>query len=155
MPHGNGELVLVIDDEAAVRQITKQTLETYGYRVLLVSRWHGRCRDLLQAQHRDEIDVVLTDVMMPMMDGPATIQAIHQINPTMPVIAASGLSTSEHVNRATRLGVRDSLPEAQTLRGAFSRPLGESVRKGNPHSRPISPARRGRYSALRRLSRNG
>ncbi|HEY3664009.1 MAG TPA: PAS domain S-box protein [Chthoniobacterales bacterium] len=114
MPHGNGELVLVVDDEAAVRQITRQTLEAYGYRVLLAS--DGAEAVAIFGEHHHEIDVVLTDMMMPIMDGPATIQVLRRIKPTIPIIAASGLSTSEHVSRATRLDIQHFLPKPYTAR---------------------------------------
>ncbi len=114
MPHGNGELVLVVDDEAAVRQITRQTLEAYGYRVLLAN--DGAEAVAIFGERHREIDIVLTDMMMPIMDGPATIQVLRRIEPRIPIIAASGLSTSEHVSRATRLAIQHFLPKPYTAR---------------------------------------
>ncbi|MBD0263935.1 MAG: PAS domain S-box protein, partial [Tolypothrix sp. Co-bin9] len=64
---GNGELILVVDDEAAIREITKSTLETYNYRVLTAS--DGVEGVAIYAQHQQEISVVLLDMMMPWMDG--------------------------------------------------------------------------------------
>src|SRR5947209_952851 len=112
MPVGRGELVLVVDDEEAIRQITKGTLETFGYRVLTAG--DGTEAVALYAQNRDEVAVVLTDMMMPFMDGPATIRALQKMNPRVRVVAASGLGGSEKAAEATALGVRLFLPKPYT-----------------------------------------
>lgn len=93
LPQGNGELVLLVDDEESIRFITKGTLETFGYKVLTAS--DGTEAIALYAQHKDEIKVVLTDMMMPYMDGQATIRALTKIDPNVNIIAASGLSVHE------------------------------------------------------------
>ena len=112
MPAGHGELVLVVDDEEAIRQITKGTLETFGYRVLTAG--DGTEAVALYAQNREEVAVVLTDMMMPFMDGPATIRALQKMNPQVRVVAASGLGGSEKAAEATALGVRMFLPKPYT-----------------------------------------
>ena len=112
MPAGRGELVLVVDDEEAIRQITKGTLETFGYRVLTAG--DGTEAVALYAQNREEVAVVLTDMMMPFMDGPATIRALQKMNPQVRVVAASGLGGSEKAAEATALGVRMFLPKPYT-----------------------------------------
>jgi PAS domain S-box-containing protein len=116
MPRGNGELILVVDDESAVREITRQTLEAFGYRVLLAS--DGAEAVAIFAGRKDDIAVVLTDMMMPVMDGPATIMVMRRLQPQVRIIAASGLSANGHVGHASRLGVKHFLPKpytAQTL----------------------------------------
>ena len=90
LPRGNGELVLVVDDEAPIREITRQTLERFGYRVMLAT--DGTEAVALYARHRDAISLIITDMMMPVMDGAATIQALRRINPRLRIIGASGLS---------------------------------------------------------------
>ena len=79
LPRGNGETVLVVDDEASILTITSQTLQAFGYRVLTAT--DGAEAVAIYAQHKNEIAVVLTDMMMPIMDGPATIRALMRINP--------------------------------------------------------------------------
>jgi len=93
---GNGELVLVVDDEAPILETTKATLEAYGYRVLTAK--DGTEALASCAQHHNAISVVVTDMMMPFMDGPATIRALHKLDPAVKVIAVSGLM--ENKNRA-------------------------------------------------------
>jgi CheY-like chemotaxis protein len=83
---------LVVDDEASILTITSQTLQAFGYRVLTAT--DGADAVAVYAQHKNEIAVVLTDMMMPVMDGPATIRALMRINPAIKIIAASGLNAN-------------------------------------------------------------
>ncbi|MES2571089.1 MAG: PAS domain S-box protein [Verrucomicrobiota bacterium] len=112
LPRGRGELILVVDDEPAVREITQQTLEAFGYRVVLAS--DGAEAVATYASLGTEITAVLTDMMMPVLDGPSTIQVLLKLNPKLPFIAASGFSASGHVARATNLGVKHFLPKPYT-----------------------------------------
>src|SRR6185295_8044409 len=79
LPVGNGELVLVIDDESAIREVARETLSAFGYRVMIAS--DGAEAMAVFAAHRSEVKVVLTDMMMPYMDGPATIRALRRLDP--------------------------------------------------------------------------
>ncbi|PYP86698.1 MAG: hybrid sensor histidine kinase/response regulator [Blastocatellia bacterium AA13] len=101
---GNGELILIVDDEAAIRDITRGTLEAYGYRAITAS--DGTEAIAAYAQKRDEIRIVLTDMMMPFLDGPATIRALQKMNPNVRVIAASGLADNEKLVDASKTGVQ-------------------------------------------------
>ncbi len=109
---GKGELVLVVDDEAAVRQITRQTLEAFGYRVLLAS--DGAEASALFATRKDEIDVVITDMMMPVMDGPATIQVMKRMRPEIKIIGASGLNVAALTIKAAEAGAHCFIPKPFT-----------------------------------------
>lgn len=116
LPQGKGELVLLVDDEESIRQITRQTLEAFGYRVLLAA--DGAEAASLYAAHRDDIAVVLTDMMMPLMDGPATIQVLMKLNPQVRIIAASGLNANGMAAKAVNAGVKHFIPKpysAETL----------------------------------------
>jgi CheY-like chemotaxis protein len=112
LPRGRGELVLVVDDEASIRQITKQTLESFGYRVLLAS--DGAEAIACYARERDRIDVVLTDIMMPVMDGAAAIRVLYKMNPEVRIIAASGLAAEVRVADAIAAGVKHFLSKPYT-----------------------------------------
>jgi PAS domain S-box-containing protein len=104
LPRGHGELVLVVDDEAAVRKITRETLEYFGYAVLLAA--DGAEAVTLFGERRAEIAVVLTDMNMPVMDGATTIQVLQKIDPTVVIVGASGRATGA---RAASLGVKHFL----------------------------------------------
>lgn len=101
IPSGDGELILVIDDEAAIRQVTKGTLETYGYRVITAD--DGLQAEELFLARRDDVRLVITDMMMPHRTGPETIRAIRALEPTAKIIVASGLlALDEDSQRAIR-----------------------------------------------------
>lgn len=89
LPRGNGELILLVDDEPSVREVTRQTLEAFGYRVVTAS--DGAEGVATYAMRRDEVALVLTDIMMPVMDGNALITVLQRMNPGVLIIAASGL----------------------------------------------------------------
>ncbi|MBN8420369.1 MAG: PAS domain S-box protein [Verrucomicrobia bacterium] len=112
LPRGSGELILVVDDEAAVQQITKQTLETFGYRVLLAA--DGAEAVSLYSKHRSEVALVLTDMMMPVMDGPATIQVLMRMNPQICIVAASGMNAAGMEEKAASSGVKNFIPKPYT-----------------------------------------
>ena len=112
MPRGQGEWVLVVDDEASVRNITQQTLEAFGYRVLTAD--DGAEAVAVFAQHRKEIVLVVLDMAMPVMDGPTAIHALLRIQPDVRIIAASGLASNISVAKAATAGVKDFLPKPYT-----------------------------------------
>jgi hypothetical protein len=89
IPLGNGELLLVVDDETSILEVTKTSLESSGYRV--VTAQDGTEALALYSQMKDDIRLVMTDMMMPYLDGAATIRALRRINPRVKVIAATGL----------------------------------------------------------------
>jgi PAS domain S-box-containing protein len=112
LPRGHQELILVVDDELTVRQITQRTLEAHGYRVLQAA--DGAEAIAIFVNRRQEIAAVLTDMMMPIMDGPATIRVLHRLSPLLPIIAASGLSEDHRNNGTTTPGIRHFLPKPYT-----------------------------------------
>jgi len=112
LPRGHGELILVVDDEISVRQITQQTLGAFGYRVVLAV--DGVEAVAIYARERAEIAAVITDMAMPVMDGPATIEVLRRMNPAVRIIAASGLAGQGRVTDAMNLGVKHFLPKPYT-----------------------------------------
>jgi PAS domain S-box-containing protein len=112
MPRGQDELVMVVDDEYSILEITQQTLEAFGYRV--VTARNGAEAVSLYAKRVQEIALVLTDMMMPIMDGVATIHVLGCINPNVKIIAATGLELAENMAKANSAGVRDFLQKPYT-----------------------------------------
>jgi len=112
LPRGNGETILVVDDETSILIITSQTLQAFGYQVLTAT--DGAEAVAIYAQHRHEIAVVLTDMMMPIMDGPATIRALTKIDPAVKIVAASGRNASAEVAKASGIGVKHFLTKPYT-----------------------------------------
>ncbi len=89
-PRGNGETILVVDDELGIRSLASEILSRHGYRVLIAS--DGTDAMALVAQHRSKVELVLTDVMMPHMDGVALTRSLRKLAPHTRVLAFSGLS---------------------------------------------------------------
>jgi CheY-like chemotaxis protein len=90
VPEGNGELILVMDDEESVREMTKSALESYGYKVVTaLNGLHGIARF---EEHKDDIRLVITDSDMPYLDGLSALCSIQQLKPGIPAIIASGTS---------------------------------------------------------------
>lgn len=112
LPPGKGELILVVDDEMSIRRVTSQTLETFGYRVLLAA--HGAEALEFYEAHRSDIAVVLTDMMMPVMDGLELIRALQKQDALLPVIAASGVGAAGQVAKAWEAGVRHFIAKPYT-----------------------------------------
>jgi CheY-like chemotaxis protein len=121
---GNGELILVVDDESAIREIGKEALRTFGYRVLTAN--DGTEALALFAQHRNEVHCVITDMMMPFMDGPATIRALRKLAPDLKIIATSGLKADGKAAEAAQLGVATFL---QNTAEALLKTLAAELRK--------------------------
>ncbi len=90
VPRGRGELVLVVDDEEAVRRSVRRTLEGHGYRVVAAA--HGRDGLAQLAEHRGDVALVVTDLMMPVMGGPAMVAAMRHSVPGLPAIGMTGLT---------------------------------------------------------------
>jgi PAS domain S-box-containing protein len=88
IPRGRGQCVLFVDDEGAVREVASRSLRMYGYTCILAS--DGLEAVGLFAQHQDKIELLITDLMMPVMDGPSLIRAVRLKSPNLPIIATSG-----------------------------------------------------------------
>ncbi|MDB6033476.1 MAG: sensor hybrid histidine kinase [Verrucomicrobiales bacterium] len=87
---GRGELILVVDDEAIICEVTRKTLEKHGYEVLTAR--DGIEGIALFALHRGKIDLVLTDLVMPHMDGASLIKALHRMDPKVNIVVSTGVS---------------------------------------------------------------
>jgi PAS domain S-box-containing protein len=109
LPCGNQETILVVDDDLSIRQVTSKTLEAFGYRALAAS--NGAEAVSLYIEHADRIAVVLTDMMMPSMDGPALVRILKHLAPEVRIIGASGIASGGLVAQSMRLGVKHFLPK--------------------------------------------
>jgi len=123
---GRGELILVVDDEAFILVTANATLEEYGYRVLTAA--NGREALECYQQHREEIQVVVLDMMMPGIDGPTTMRALRELDPRVRIIASSGLRASGRTAEAVAAGAKVFLQKPYTdehLLQALARALGD------------------------------
>ncbi len=92
-----GGTVLVVDDEAAIRQVARLTLEHIGYTVLEAAGVQEAI-SVFKA-HMDEIDIVLLDVTMPDGSGVTACEKIRELRPDVPVVLSSGFDEREAAGR--------------------------------------------------------
>jgi CheY-like chemotaxis protein len=92
---GQGETVMLVDDEPGVLEVTKYMLTHYGYKV--VTAIHGADALALYPQCRDKLGVVIMDMMMPVMDGPMAIRELRKHDPKLKIIAISGLMAGDKI----------------------------------------------------------
>ena len=92
LPMGNGELILVVDDERHIREMTSTMLTRNGYRVLLAA--DGAEAVMIFAQRAAEIRLVITDLHMPNLDGAMLGRALRRISPKAKLLVVSGMSSS-------------------------------------------------------------
>ncbi len=109
---GRGELILVVDDEVAVQEVTQVTLEAHGYKVITAS--DGIEAISLYAQYKEQISVILLDLMMPSLDSTTTIRTLGKLNSQVQIIAMSGLATQAVVTRTLGEGVQAFLAKPFT-----------------------------------------
>jgi two-component system, cell cycle sensor histidine kinase and response regulator CckA len=111
LPLGQGDLILVVDDEAPIRQTTQTILETYNYQVLTAN--DGIDAIALYAQHQGDVKAVLMDLMMPELGGIAAMRALQKINPQVKVLIASGLGLN-YQQAVQELGTKTVLAKPYT-----------------------------------------
>ncbi len=108
---GNGELVLVVDDEESVREVTRTILIQNGYRVL--SAVDGTDGLVAYAQNRDDVAVVITDVVMPYLDGVCLSRSILRMDPKARIIISTGAlaggGMDAKLEQVKQLGIRTIL----------------------------------------------
>lgn len=88
LPVGKGETILIVDDEDSIRDIMKEALETQGYRVA-TARDGAEALAVLK-KSPDGIEVIVTDLLMPIMDGATLLRLLKAMPMTVPVIIMSG-----------------------------------------------------------------
>ena len=127
-PPAESGTVLLVEDESAVRILAHRILERAGYHVL--DARHGADALMLWRQHADEIDLVVTDVVMPEMGGRALADALRAVKPTLPILFMSGYSDDEMTRRGfsdTRVAFLAKPFSADSLVGAVREALRQRV----------------------------
>ncbi len=111
LPRGQGELVLVVDDEGDILHVTRAMLERHGYRVITAGDGTLALTEL--SRHLGEVRLVITDILMPFMDGVQLIHALRRMAPELRVIASSGAlgmpGQKDRTDEVKALGVRQIL----------------------------------------------
>jgi len=101
LPGGHNELILIVDDERSFLSITQATLRSHGFRTIHAINGVDALSCFIQ--HQDEVAAVITDVMMPALDGIALVTQLRRLNPDVRCIAVSGLMDSKENSRVEQL----------------------------------------------------
>jgi PAS domain S-box-containing protein len=121
---GQGELILVVDDEQSVLAVTRRVLEKKGYRVVAASEGEAALTAL--RMHANEVRLVITDMMMPGLDGAALVPLLRNLAPSVKIIGVSGLDQHYRAAQLAELGFSEILLkpyELTTLLDAVHRQL--------------------------------
>jgi PAS domain S-box-containing protein len=113
LPMGHGELILIVDDELGVQDITRASLETHNYKTLVAN--DGIEAIILYAKYTEKISVVLMDMMLPSLDSLTAICTLQKINPEVKIIATSGVVSSSKLEELTKTGVSVFLAKPYTV----------------------------------------
>ncbi len=109
LPSGRGETILVVDDELSIREITKETLEAYGYHI-------ETAKDGIEAltlieRDKNKYHLVLTDMMMPNMDGGSLIRTLVRLAPQIKIIAVSGITDQDVLDKIKNSRIEAFIPK--------------------------------------------
>jgi PAS domain S-box-containing protein len=111
---GRGRTVLIVDDEDVLRETVRELVQRLGYTVLAAG--DGLSAIEIYRKRHAEIDAVLLDLSMPHIDGAATFDALHAIDPKPQVILMSGFSEEEAIQRFQGRGVAAFLQKPFPIR---------------------------------------
>ncbi|MFH0957100.1 MAG: response regulator, partial [Pseudomonadota bacterium] len=101
---GGTDTILVVDDDEIVRDMTGEFLQGFGYSVITAT--NGKEALAIYQMERDRIELILLDLIMPVMDGRQCLKEILRINPKAKVVIASGYSESTLASGAVAAGAK-------------------------------------------------
>lgn len=117
VPVGHGQLILAVDDERSILDVMRVLLERHGYRVITAQ--DGRTGLGLLSQNLGEVKLMITDALMPVMDGLELIRRVRDQDPQLPVIVVTGaLSIAGQGDRAEQIramGVRHMITKPYSI----------------------------------------
>jgi CheY-like chemotaxis protein len=108
-----------VDDEEHIRNVVKKILERFGYRAITAA--NGAEAVAIYKARQKEIAVVLTDMAMPVMDGPAAIVELKSINPEVKIIGSSGMASEGTVANAAGAGLEHFLSKPYTAEAVLQK----------------------------------
>jgi PAS domain S-box-containing protein len=128
VPEGEGT-VLIIDDEEAIRMVTTEMLELCGYRALTAGS--GTEGISLYLQHRNEIQVILLDINMPVLSGTETMLKLKEVDPAVRILVTSGFIRDERAEALMNLGAAGFVQKPFTL-SLLARAIADAIEKKTP-----------------------
>ena len=118
--------VLLVDDEAMIREVSGKMIMMLGYNILVASS--GRQAVELFKEHKGAVDVVVLDMIMPGMSGAETYGELKKINSEVAVVLSSGYSLDGDMEKMLREGCRGFIQKPFTL-AALSQAISAAFRK--------------------------
>jgi len=125
---GQGELILLVDDEKVLRDLGRDILETQGYRVATVSSGEEALDYLREAR---DVALVILDVVMPGLGGNETYRRLRGFDRSIPVLFSSGLTAEQSVRDILEEGSAGFIPKPYGI-GDLTRAVSSVLRKDNP-----------------------
>ncbi|MFZ1055134.1 MAG: PAS domain-containing protein, partial [Opitutaceae bacterium] len=111
-PQRHGETILIVDDDESIRIVTAKILRQQGYEILSAS--NGEQALAIFVQNRAAIRLVLTDMMMPVMDGLALVRVLRRIEPGIRIVGVTGVGEPTSLNAIEALDLSALLPKPYT-----------------------------------------
>jgi CheY-like chemotaxis protein len=108
-PHGNRELILLVDDEAQVAELAAQMLADEGYKVIVAHDGFEALR--IYQQMGEQIGLVILDFFLPVMDGDAVFDELRALNPDIAVVLSSGFAEQSKLGNMLAQGLRGFIPK--------------------------------------------
>jgi len=112
LPAGRGETILIVDDESAVREATKALLSKMGYNTLAAD--DGSAALALFVERAAEIDVIVTDLVMPAVSGSLLVQVLRKMASKVKIIICSGHALDDMPAQLRTLGIQGYLMKPYT-----------------------------------------
>ena len=139
MPRGDGELILVVDDEELVCELTAQTLTGHGYRAL--TALDGADAIAVFAPRAAEVRLLLTDLDLPVLDGAALARTLRRLQPDLRIIAMSGTGSTPNSADCELMSAFLAKPfQPETLLAIVRHTLDEPAPPAAPHPAPVNGA---------------
>ena len=102
---GTSLRVLVVDDELAIRDLLRSTVEALGHEVICVEDGHKAIKKVKE----EPFDIVFLDMVIPGMDGLEILATIKKMNSDLPVVMMTGFSLEGEMQKAIKLGAVDCI----------------------------------------------
>ncbi|MBU2552075.1 MAG: PAS domain S-box protein, partial [Proteobacteria bacterium] len=118
-PRGGTETILLVDDEAPIRDFAQHVLQRFGYRVMTAS--NGMEALKIFTDRKDDIALVILDIGMPIMGGHQCLQELRQVDPEAKVLIASGYSLNGHAKKAMESGALGFISKPYQLNDLLAR----------------------------------
>ncbi len=127
-PRGGNELILVVDDEEPIRDLAKDIFESNGYRVMLAE--DGAQAVEIYLKHKDEIKLVILDMVMPKLGGRETFLKLKDLNPVVKALLSTGYSQNGKATEILNSGVRGFIQKPYHVNELLSKVRGILDAKG-------------------------